>query len=116
MPERVWQDRIADIIEAVQSIRNYASTISEETLTDNTMVLHAILFNFTVIGEAARHVPETIKDLHPEIPWVEMRSMRNIVAHVYWGISRSILWQTITTDLPPLLPLLENILEENEEE
>lgn len=59
-------------------------------------------FNFIVIGEAARHIPDDITAQHPEIPWREMRGLRNVVAHAYFTVSPAILWRTITDDLPPL--------------
>ena len=39
-----------------------------------------------------------------------MRGVRNVVAHEYFGIDDEILWQTVRGDLPPLVPLLEDVL------
>jgi uncharacterized protein with HEPN domain len=47
---------------------------------------------------------------HPEIPWREMRDMRNEVIPVHFGIKTDVLWGTIQNDLPPLVPLLRNLL------
>ena len=43
-------------------------------------------------GEAATHVPEEVVLAHPEIPWRDMRDMRNFVVHEYFGISDKIIW------------------------
>ena len=43
---------------------------------------------------------------------MEMYTMRNIVIHEYHGVNLKIIWQTITEDLPPLIPRLKEILEE----
>jgi uncharacterized protein with HEPN domain len=40
-----------------------------------------------------------------------MRAMRNFVVHEYFGVSDKILWDTVQTDLPPLMPLLKVIYE-----
>ena len=40
-----------------------------------------------------------------------MSDMRNIVVHEYFGVSNKILWETIQSDLPPLVPLLKKLLE-----
>ncbi len=45
------------------------------------------------------------------MPWYEMRGMRNVVVHEYFGVSREILWETIHDELPPLVPLLNKILQ-----
>ncbi|MEX2534643.1 MAG: HepT-like ribonuclease domain-containing protein [Trueperaceae bacterium] len=64
-------------------------------------------------GEAARHVPSVVAQIHPDIPWREMRDMRNFVVHEYPGVDAEIVWKTIRNDLPPLLPLLHQALTEN---
>jgi len=43
---------------------------------------------------------------------MEMYTMRNIVVHEYHGVNLSIIWQTVTEDLPALIPQLKEILEE----
>jgi len=70
----------------------------------------AVLRNLTVIGEAARHVPDEVVATHPDLPWSEMRDMRNIVVHEYFGVDPAIIWRTIREDLPPLVPQLESLL------
>ena len=66
--------------------------------------------NITVIGEAAAHVPQVVIDRHPEVPWADMRGMRNVVVHEYFAVSHAALWGTISDDLPGLVPLLERVL------
>jgi uncharacterized protein len=45
----------------------------------------------------------------PEIPWADIRGMRNRVAHEYFGIDVNVLWQTVREDLPPLLASLRSL-------
>ncbi|MCK4601876.1 MAG: DUF86 domain-containing protein, partial [Phycisphaerae bacterium] len=44
-----------------------------------------------------------------EIPWAEMRDIRNVVVHEYFGVSTKILWETILNDLPPLAEALKKL-------
>ena len=62
------------------------------------------------IGEAAAHMPEEIVAGHPEIPWQDMRDMRNVLAHEYFGINEKIVWETIQNDLSSIVPDLKNLL------
>lgn len=41
-----------------------------------------------------------------------MRGMRNVVVHEYFGVSLEIIWETVWNDLPPLVPRLRTLLEE----
>jgi uncharacterized protein with HEPN domain len=71
----------------------------------------AVIRNFEIIGEAASHIPLEIQEKYPHLDWLEMRGMRNIIAHAYFGISMSIIWRTAEHDLPKLEKELQNILD-----
>jgi len=47
---------------------------------------------------------------HPGVPWAEMRAMRNLVVHEYFGVSNRILWDTVQVNLPQLVAPLQTIL------
>jgi uncharacterized protein with HEPN domain len=68
-----------------------------------------------VIGEAARKVSARFQRKHPEIPWRKIIGMRHRIVHDYMRVDEDILWQVVTKDLPELLPLLEEILPEEED-
>jgi uncharacterized protein with HEPN domain len=55
-----------------------------------------------VIGEAANAIPEHVIASSPDIPWVDVRGMRNRIAHEYFGVDLMVLWQTVNEDLPQL--------------
>jgi len=63
-----------------------------------------------IVGEAAGHVSEKCRADHPEIPWAEIRGMRNIVIHVYDEVDLVQVWRTVERDLPPLVAALERVL------
>jgi uncharacterized protein with HEPN domain len=54
------------------------------------------------IAEHCIHISDDIKKKHPEIPWKEIRGMRNIFAHDYDTVKTNRLWDTIVGDLPAL--------------
>lgn len=65
-----------------------------------------------VIGEAASRVSEASRSKHPDIPWRDMVGMRSRLIHGYDAVDLNLLWDTVTTDLPPLIATLERILQE----
>ena len=113
MPPRDWLIRIEDILEACRRIVEYAGDSSEEEFKDDSRTVDAVIRNLTVIGEAAGHIPEEILKRYPETPWAEMRGVRNIVVHEYFGVSVPIIWKTVQDDIPSLIPLLQEILKGN---
>ena len=64
------------------------------------MVVDAVLHNFPIIGEAAQYIPEDMQAENPQVPWVQIKGMRNIIVHEYFGVSLEILWHTIQNELP----------------
>jgi uncharacterized protein with HEPN domain len=114
-PSRGWRFRIQDMLDAIARIESYTIDISFEELIADRKTLEAVQLNFIIIGEAAAHVPPDIVSKFQEVPWLDMRDMRNFVAHVYWGVSPQKLWETIKNDLPPLVPLLEEVLKSTSE-
>ncbi len=110
MPRREWKLYVQDILQAIAKIERFTAGMNLASFTSDEKTVDAVLRNIAVIGEAARHVPEDVQRRHPAVPWAEMRAIRNIVVHEYFGVSLPILWNTVTSNLPPLIPLLEEVL------
>jgi uncharacterized protein with HEPN domain len=112
VPPRDWRLRLRDILDAIAAIQEYTAGMDFESFCQDRKTVDAVVRNFTVIGEAAAHIDPDEADAHPEIPWQVMRDMRNVVVHRYFGIDRRIVWDTLRDDLPPLVALLEALLED----
>ena len=115
MPHRDWKFRIEDILNAVSAIEKYTQGMEFDTFIEDRKTVDAVVRNLMIIGEAAVHVPEDICLKHPEVPWYDMRGMRNFVVHEYFRADDSVIWDTVQVDLLPLWELLNKILEENSE-
>ena len=63
-----------------------------------------------IVGEAARRVSASRQQQHPQVPWSQVIALRNRLIHGYDAIDLDILWQILTSDLPPLISQLEAIL------
>ena len=109
-PER-WTVRLEHILESIANIRSFTEGMSFDAFAADKKSVRAVAYEFAVIGEAARNVPAEVQQRHPEIPWGEMQGMRNVVIHQYNRVNVKVLWDTLTHDLPPLVPLLRDILE-----
>jgi uncharacterized protein with HEPN domain len=64
------------------------------------------LRNLELIGEAARHIPDAVRDSSTDIPWRQLVATRNRLIHGYLGIDNDVLWSIIQDDIPPLLARL----------
>jgi uncharacterized protein with HEPN domain len=112
MPVRDWRFRIQDILECMDRIAEYTAGLSYEAFLGNRLVIDGVVRNLEVIGEAARHIPDDVQTRFPDVPWVEMKGMRNILIHEYFGVSLEIVWKTVREDLPPVEPKLREVLKQ----
>ena len=116
MPPRDWALRISDILDAIARIQRYTSDISFDDFSADEKTVDAVVRNFGIIGEAARHVPASVRTQHADIPRSTMISMRNIVIHQYVDVSLATVWTTLEQDLRPLVPRLRAIQAEFEQQ
>lgn len=112
MPRRSGLYRVRDILEATEKILEYTEGMDYEQFREDERTVDAVLRNFTVLGEAARHTDEETMSRQPDLPWADMRDMRNLVVHEYFGVSLEIVWQTIIGDLPAILEPLQALSED----
>ncbi|PCJ50972.1 MAG: DUF86 domain-containing protein [Gammaproteobacteria bacterium] len=109
MPPREWGFRLTDIIEAMERIDKYIQHLDLDTWLDDEKTIDAVIRNLEIIGEAASHLPNDIQEKYSDIPWKEIKGIRNLLAHEYFGVDNEIIWKTITNDLPLLKPLIKSI-------
>lgn len=110
LPPREYKIRINDMIKSISLIFQYTKDLNFETFSKDQKTIDAVLRNFEIIGEAAKHVPEEIKTKYQDIEWKNVAAMRDFLAHEYFGISIKIIWDTIHKDLNILDAKLKNIL------
>lgn len=106
--------RIGDILDCISKIQAYTAGLTLEQFQNDALRIDAVIRNFEIIGEAAGYIPLEVQEKYPELAWLEMRGMRNIMAHEYFGVSIPIIWQTIQNDLPALAEGMSRILREHE--
>lgn len=66
-----------------------------------------------MIGEAAKRVPSTVQERHPEIPWRQIVGTRNRLIHGYDAVDHDVLWRIVRDELPGLLERLEALVAES---
>ncbi len=69
-----------------------------------------------IIGEAAHRVPENVRVMYPDLPWLQMIGARNRLIHGYDSVDFDILWTIVNRDLPMVILRLEKIFEQKTDE
>lgn len=82
----------------------------EQRFYSNYIMRNALAMPLQQIGELAAHVTEDFAAAHCEIPWKQIKGMRNWFAHQYWDMSYDKIWVTLTEDVPALKERLEHLV------
>lgn len=94
---------LLSMLETIDKIFRYTSSYhSAEELYQNDRDFDAAMMNFVVIGEEVGKLTDELKSMNEQINWKKIDSLRNIIAHHYFGINVDIVWQIISVDLPIL--------------
>ena len=108
-PTREWRFYVADMIAFAENITSYTDGFSLEHFINSGITYDATLRNLELIGEAATHIPQNIREQNSQIPWRMIIATRNKLIHGYLGIDNDTLWSIIQTDVPELLNQLQKI-------
>jgi hypothetical protein len=90
MSERSPQILIQDILNSIKSIHSYTEGMSFRDFEEDPKTKDAVVMHFIIIGEASSRLPENFKIAQNQIPWNEMRGLRNRIAHDYFGVDYEI--------------------------
>jgi uncharacterized protein with HEPN domain len=99
-----------DVIESARMIQQFIAGRTYDEFLNDILLREAVLRRIGIIGEAARMLSDNTKGAAPEIPWIQVIQMRNVLIHVYFGINYEIVWKTVTEDLNTLIIAVERIL------
>ena len=111
MKDRPYGLYASDMLESMARIERYVKGLSYNEFVRSEIVIDAVIRNLEVMGEAAKNVPDEVKDAHPEIPWKRIVGLRNIVIHDYLGIDLENIWRIATKNIPEVRPLVARLLE-----
>jgi len=75
------RSNLADMLESIEKVQRYTAGVDFERFAGDDLLVDAVVRNLEIIGEAARHIPETVRRRYTEVPWKR--------APVFFGRGRS---------------------------
>jgi uncharacterized protein with HEPN domain len=100
-----YMDYLDHMIEAIKLAQSHVEGITKDDFMTDKKTQQAVIFNIIVICEAATKIADESPEFasaHPEVPWKQMRGMRNRMAHGYFEINLDVVWDTVQLSLPEL--------------
>ncbi len=104
---REWRFYISDMIGFTEKVIAYTDGMDEARFVTSGLNYDATLHNLILLGEAATHVPDHVRDFADYIAWRQVVGTRNRLIHGYLGIKNEIIWDIIQNEIPQLLEQLQ---------
>lgn len=98
--------RLRHLREAAEKAVRYAAGASRRSLDEDEVPRLALTKLVEIVGEAAKQITETTRQIYPQVPWSAAARMRDRLIHHYFDVDLDILWATLTEDLPQLVDVL----------
>jgi len=98
---RDGNERLLDILEAIEEIERYAVRGREAFLQDE-LVQVWMVHHLQIIGEAAARLPLDLRSASPGVPWKQVIGLRNILVHAYFRVDPDEIWVVVDHDIPEL--------------
>ena len=109
------QERLQYIAQSLDLIDQYVA-FGKAAFDKDTMVQDAILRRLETLADATHHLPDELKDRHPNVPWRAIYGFRNVAAHAYEVLDLRRVWQIVTQQLSDLKAVIHDELAQLENE
>ena len=103
---------VVRIRDDLKFITHHMEGVSIEELTENEILQDSMMFRLIQISENAKKLSDKYKEEHAIIPWFAIYGLRNKIVHDYGNVDMSIVHETLIKDIPTLLQMLEQAVNE----
>jgi uncharacterized protein with HEPN domain len=107
---RDYGDFIEDILQAAKKATEFLGGSLLADFIQDEKTAFAVVRALEIVGEAAKRIPQDLRDRYPQVPWRSMSGIRDKLIHDYVSVNLEIVWRTVNEDLPALVPAIEAIL------
>ena len=104
------------MLENISDIREFVKVLDRGKFMRSDVTQDAVMWCVTKVAQATGSVPAEVRTRSPDVPWVMMEAMREVLEDEHLNVDLELLWGVVTEDLLPLESRLKVILADLEEE
>ncbi|MEX1026014.1 MAG: DUF86 domain-containing protein [Planctomycetota bacterium] len=75
---------LEDMLESAARLATYTDASDYDAFASDSRTVDAVVRNLEVFGEAAKRVPDDVRQRASEIDWRKIAGMRDVLAHAYF--------------------------------
>jgi uncharacterized protein with HEPN domain len=108
---RAFGDFLDDIRTAAVKAQAFVAGMSYDDFAADDKTAFAVVRALEILGEAAKRIPQEVRDKNPKVPWRAMAGIRDKLIHDYTSVNLEVVWKTVAEDLPGLVMQIEGIIQ-----
>jgi uncharacterized protein with HEPN domain len=100
---------IEQMEKAAASACSFVGEMTRDEFLADAKTQMAVAMSFVILGESVSRilmVDPHIDSNHPQVPWMKIKGMRNLIAHDYFELELDVVWKTVQEQLPLLVSQL----------
>ena len=101
---------LGKILIDLQFLMEHTEGKTYDEVESDPVLIDCIMFRLIQIAENSDKLTQSFKAEHQELPWREIKGMRNRIVHDYGFIDLTIIYDTVMRGIPEMYKLLKKIL------
>lgn len=106
MPSDAVRPRLIHVRDNILLAQGFVGDRTFAQFSADTLVVYGVVRCLEIISEASRHLDDATRARH-DLPWNNIAGAGNVYRHGYDGVRLEAVWNTLKSDLPPLLAAVE---------
>jgi uncharacterized protein with HEPN domain len=98
-------------MDEINYLKSHTEGLNRDKFLKDETLQRAFVRSIEIIGEAAKKLPEDLKQNHPNIEWKSIAGMRDRLIHDYFGIDYDIVWDVVINKTPQLQKEIQQIID-----
>ena len=92
-----------DVRDNCELARQFLAGLSFEDFKADRRTFYAVTRALDIVSEAARRLPQDLRDRYPHLPWRAIMGVGNVYRHGYDNVAEEFVWRTVHDRLPALM-------------